>query len=141
MSKFKIILSLVICCLAFSMVKGQGDGPKPVKIYLGWTHQFQFAGYYAAKELGYYREAGIEVELVPYDGTLGAESVLNGRYEYGVASAGQLVGSPERDRLKIVSSIFQQSPLALIVKRRDGLNTLKDLEGKRILASSRPWQQ
>ena len=27
-------------------------------------HQFQFAGYYAAKEKGFYKEAGLEVNIV-----------------------------------------------------------------------------
>ena len=30
----------------------------PVRLQLKWLHQFQFAGYYAALEQGYYREAG-----------------------------------------------------------------------------------
>ena len=34
-----------------------------VTLQLHWYHQFQFAGYYIAKEKGYYKEAGLEVEI------------------------------------------------------------------------------
>ena len=36
-------------------------GEEEVSIYLAWTHQFQFAGYYAAAEKGFYTEEGLEV--------------------------------------------------------------------------------
>src|SRR5215468_11459922 len=35
-----------------------------VSLQLKWHHQFQFAGYYAALEQGYYREAGLEVRII-----------------------------------------------------------------------------
>src|SRR5260221_6749497 len=35
----------------------------PVSLQLKWKHQFQFAGYYAALEQGYYRNAGLDVTI------------------------------------------------------------------------------
>lgn len=35
-----------------------------VALQLKWKHQFQFAGYYAAQEKGYYRDAGLEVSVI-----------------------------------------------------------------------------
>lgn len=37
--------------------------PDRVTLQLKWTHQFQFAGYYAAVAQGYYREADLDVVL------------------------------------------------------------------------------
>ena len=37
---------------------------KKVRINLGWSHQFQFAGYYAALERGYFLDEGLDVELI-----------------------------------------------------------------------------
>ncbi|MFO7535344.1 MAG: ABC transporter substrate-binding protein, partial [Kiritimatiellia bacterium] len=34
-----------------------------VTLQLKWTHAFQFAGYYAALEKGYYRAAGLDVKI------------------------------------------------------------------------------
>lgn len=36
----------------------------PVRMMLQWTHQAQFAGYYVAREKGFYRERGLDVSIV-----------------------------------------------------------------------------
>ena len=38
-------------------------GIEKVSLQLKWKHQFQFAGYYAALEKGFYRDAGFETEI------------------------------------------------------------------------------
>ena len=35
--------------------------PAKVRLQLKWYHQFQFAGFYAALEKGFYRDAGLDV--------------------------------------------------------------------------------
>src|SRR5690606_16689812 len=63
----------------------------PVTLQLKWTHQFQFAGYYAAIEQGFYRNAGFEVTLRERTDNLDPiQEVTQGRADYGVADA-QLV--------------------------------------------------
>src|SRR3989304_767234 len=37
----------------------------PVRAQLQWAPQAQFAGYFAAKEKGYYADEGLDVEIVP----------------------------------------------------------------------------
>lgn len=108
------------------------DQLEKIRIYTGWYHQFQFAGYYAAKELGYYNEAGLDVDLIEYDGTFSPGSIASGKYEYGIGSASQVFESEKRDDLLIVAPIFQQSPVALITRRDAGIEILKDFEGKKI---------
>ena len=36
-----------------------------ITLQLRWYHQFQFAGYYMALEQGYYRDAGLDVTILP----------------------------------------------------------------------------
>lgn len=38
-----------------------------VVLQLKWFHQFQFAGYYAAKEKGFYDEVGLDVQIKERD--------------------------------------------------------------------------
>ena len=38
-----------------------------VTLQLKWLHQFQFAGYYAALEKGYYDEVGLDVQIKERD--------------------------------------------------------------------------
>ena len=55
----------VISCVALLMCLGAW-GQKSSKIVFTpqWTAQSQFAGYYVAQEKGFYREAGVDVEIV-----------------------------------------------------------------------------
>ena len=63
-----------------------------VRLQLKWQHQFQFAGYYAARHLGYYRDAGLDVELLEAKpGVNTTETVLQGKAEYGVGNSGLLL--------------------------------------------------
>jgi ABC-type nitrate/sulfonate/bicarbonate transport system substrate-binding protein len=62
-----------------------------VSLQLKWKHQFQFAGYYAALEHGFYRDAGLDVTI--REGGLGvdvAETVASGTADFGVCSASVL---------------------------------------------------
>src|SRR5690348_5267939 len=36
-----------------------------VKLQLKWLHQAQFAGYYVAADKGYYKDQGLDVEILP----------------------------------------------------------------------------
>ena len=56
---FRLFIGFV---LAFSLA-GLAGAAEKVSLQLKWFHQFQFAGYYAAKAQGYYAEEGLEVEI------------------------------------------------------------------------------
>ena len=63
----------------------------PVSMQLKWKHQFQFAGYYAALEQGFYRAAGLDVTI--REGGPGidvAETVAGGKSDFGVCNASVL---------------------------------------------------
>src|ERR1019366_6964231 len=62
-----------------------------VSMQLKWKHQFQFAGYYAALEQGFYRDAGLDVTI--REGGPGidvTELVASGKADFGVCSASVL---------------------------------------------------
>ena len=68
------------------MVNADKFGLVPVTIQLRWSHQFQFSGYYAAKEKGYYAEEGLDVslrELSPGEGHVAP--LLVGQTQYGIS--------------------------------------------------------
>ena len=85
-----------------------------VVLQLQWDHQFQFAGYYAAQWQGFYREAGIEVEIRSAFGPDAAirsppAEIAAGRAQFGVSNAGVLLAIAEGAPISILASIFQQS--------------------------------
>jgi len=111
--------------------------PDRVRLQLKWPHQFQFAGYYAAQEKGYYRDAGLEVEILPGD-TAGdaTQKVLEGRAEFGVGSTDLLLYRERGEPVVALAAIFQHSPVALMTLKRDRPQSIHDLAGRRIMIES-----
>ncbi|MBN2886662.1 MAG: ABC transporter substrate-binding protein, partial [Chromatiaceae bacterium] len=81
---------LFVCTLAQAGEPAQAL--ETVSLQLKWSHAFQFAGYYAALEQGYYREAGLNVRLLEAGPGLDPlESVLSGAAQYGVGTSSLLL--------------------------------------------------
>jgi len=59
MKRFKTRLLLV----ATLLTSNSAFANETVNLQLRWMHQFQFAGYYAALEKGYYKKAGLDVVI------------------------------------------------------------------------------
>jgi len=108
-----------------------------VTLQLKWRHAFQFAGYYMARELGYYREAGLEVNL--REGGPGVDTVAEveaGRAQYAVGSAGLLLERARGKPVVVLAVIFQHSPDVLMVARDSGITSPRELLGKRVMTST-----
>ncbi|MBN2887085.1 MAG: ABC transporter substrate-binding protein, partial [Chromatiaceae bacterium] len=104
-----------------------------VRIQLKWYHQFQFAGYYAALEQGFFAEEGLEVELLERDPARNnILQVYEGEAEYGVADSVILIYQASGLGLRIVAPIFQESPNVLMTLASSGIETPQDLVGRRI---------
>ncbi|QVL48147.1 MAG: ABC transporter substrate-binding protein [Thiocapsa sp.] len=105
-----------------------------VTLQLKWSHAFQFAGYYAAKEKGYYREAGLDVtiqEASPGDDPL--KIVLGGKAQYGVGNSSLILARHSGQPVVVLAAIFQHSPLVLIARRQGPVQAIHDLAGKRLM--------
>ena len=105
-----------------------------VVLQLKWFHQFQFAGFYAAKEQGYYADAGFDDVIKQRDvKTTTMSDVIEGRADFGISDssivAGRLNGMP----LVIASTIFQTSPFVFMSLKDSGITSPYDLKGKTIM--------
>lgn len=90
-----------------------------VKIQLKWLPQAQFMGYYVAKDLGYYTEAGFEdVEIVSGGGDIGeTTAVNNGTVDFGTTWVSNLIAANAGGmELLEVAQTFQRSGLDLVYK-------------------------
>lgn len=99
-----------------------------VSLQLKWTHAFQFAGYYAAREKGFYREAGLDVSLV--EATPGSDpvnAVIDGKAQYGVGNSSLLLLRKAGKPVVVLANIFQHSPLVLIARQRRATQGIHDL--------------
>ncbi|HWA09711.1 MAG TPA: ABC transporter substrate-binding protein [Opitutaceae bacterium] len=102
-----------------------------VVLQLKWRHQFQFAGYYAAVAQGYYREAGLDVELreaVP--GKDPVKAVLAGEADFGVGTSELVLLRAAGQPVVVLAAIFQHSPLVLLARRQPGSDDLQSLSSR-----------
>ncbi len=106
-----------------------------VVLQLAWLKQFQFAGYFAALEKGFYRDSGFQVEII--EGSPShkpIEEVVSGRANYGVARSELLVHRLKGNKPVVaLATILQHSAIILVAKRESGINTPHDMIGKRVM--------
>ena len=105
-----------------------------IHLQLRWHHQFQFAGYYAALEKGYYKKAGLDVVI--HKGTpekIPVKEVLQGRAQYGVANSELLLERLRGAPLVALASIYQHSPSVLLARKGTDIRSPDDLIGKKVM--------
>ena len=130
MSKFFTFLFLLFSIQNFLYAQEL----KKVSLQLLWKHQFQFAGYYIAKEKGFYEEEGLEVELREFtNGQNITEDVLKDKVTFGVGRSSLLLEKANNKNIVLLASIFQSSPNILLAKKDSHIDTIKDFKNKKIM--------
>ena len=105
-----------------------------VTLQLKWKHQFQFAGYYAAQEHGFYREVGLDVNIVEAaPGVDSTQEVVAGRAQFGVGTSELILNRYRGDPVIVLGVIFQHSPLSLVTLTDSGIDNIHQLVGRNVM--------
>ena len=108
-----------------------------VVLQLKWINQFQFAGYYAALEKGYYRDAGLDVIIKPngYNGSFVSpvDAVVRGDAQYGISNSGLVLDYLNGKPVVAVAATLQHSAVAWIVLEKSGFKNIHDLAKQRLM--------
>ena len=123
-----IILWTVIFVQLFSVEKLE-----KVTLQLQWYHQFQFAGYYMAKEKGFYAEEGLDVEIREYQADINpVDQVLSKKVHYATGRSSLILDYSKGKDVVLLASILQASPLVLAVRSDSEIYKIEDLNAKQI---------
>ena len=126
----KILILMVILILSVSCVKKS----KKIRIVLDWTPNTNHTGLFVAKDLGYFKDEGIDVEIVqPPEGSTTA-LIGAGGAEFGISFQDTLAKSFSSDApvpVTAVAAIINHNTSGIISLKEKGINTPKKLEGKR----------
>ena len=129
----KKILILLLFLFPHAII-AQEKKLEKVSLQLHWKYQFEFAGFIAAQEKGFYKDAGLNVELKEYNfGQNIIKDVSLGKSNYGIYNSNILVEYIKKEPIQLISSYFKRSALVLITK--PDIKYPKDLIGKRIMAA------
>jgi NitT/TauT family transport system substrate-binding protein len=103
-----------------------------VTIQLKWVTQAQFAGYYVAKDKGFYKEAGLDVTIKPGGPDIAPPQVIAGGGADVIvdwmpsALAAREKGVP----LVNIAQPFKKSGMMLTCRAETGIKTPQDLKGR-----------
>lgn len=101
---------------------------------LSWIKNFQFAGEYVAIDRGYYRAAGIDVDLLAGGPSLTVDPIVAA----GRALVGQSIPDATANAnlrgadLRVIGANYQRPPYCMISMARAPIRTPQDLAGKKI---------
>lgn len=132
-NKYTINFIAIVIAL-FSCVSNATETLEKVSLRLDWKYQFEFAGFIMAKEKGFYREAGLDVELIEYqEGVDTVEEVLTNRNNYGVNNSTVIVDEGKIKPIILMATYFHKSPLVFITNGDISIPT--DLIGKKVMGT------
>lgn len=136
MKRFISLLVAVMLILALAACADNNDNAsaKTVTIVLDWTPNTNHTGIYAAQKLGYFKDAGLDVQIVqPAEGS--AETlVASGKAQFGVSFQDSLApafASASPLPVTAVAAVIQHNTSGIVSRAGEGMLTPKGLEGKR----------
>lgn len=118
------------CWLAIVCVGWAGTvlGLERVSVQLPWKHQFEFAAFYAAEAKGYYRDAGLAVDILEGDpGVDTVSTVLSGKADFGIGTSSLVIDRHQGKPVVALAALMQHSPVGLLARRAHGINSVSDL--------------
>ncbi len=100
---------------------------------LDWTPNTNHTGVYAAKALGYYEEAGLDVEIVQPPENGSAMMCASGEAQFAVEAQDTMAAALDLDEpmgISAVAALLQHNTSGIISRKGDGITSPKGLEGK-----------
>jgi signal transduction histidine kinase/ABC-type nitrate/sulfonate/bicarbonate transport system substrate-binding protein len=104
-----------------------------IDLALEWEYQFEFAGYIAAKEKGFYKDAGFDVNLVEYKHKDTIDALLEEEADFATNNSKVVLDKMQGKDIVLVANFFKKS--ALVFLTQDNIRSPRDFVGKTIMAT------
>ena len=105
-----------------------------VTIQLSWFDQFQFAGYYMAKEQGFYKDAGLDVQILPFSLGMNIPKMVNdGDVDFAIGRENLILEKAKYPKIIALAAIFQATPLVLLTTKDSGIDSFNKFENKKLM--------
>jgi len=106
---------------------------KKLSIQLLWKHQFEFAGFYMAKEKGFYKKYNIDLKLKEYNfGDNITNDVESQKSTFGIGYPSLILDRSNGSKIVLLNAILQNSPHVLVTLKSSNINSIKDFKNKKI---------
>lgn len=126
-----ILLVSSILILSFAL-SGSSKETRDIKVTLDWTPNTNHTGIYVAKELGYFADEGLKVDVVQPSKTTSIQLTGSGKTEFGVSHQ-ESVTMARDEGVPVVSiaAIIQENTSGFAAPADAGIDSVKDFENKR----------
>jgi len=135
--------SLLIWIFVSGLIISAQAQPQKIVFSTHWLPQAQFSGYYVAEEMGFYKEAGLDVEIIHPSASINAMEFLESG-QADIISLFLVSGLDNRFRgvdLVNIAQLSHNSALMFVAKKNSNINTLNDFKGKKIGIWSSGFQE
>ncbi|MBO1900960.1 ABC transporter substrate-binding protein [Leucobacter weissii] len=111
---------------------GEETDSTPVTVALDWTTNTNHVGIYVAEELGYYEEAGLELEILPYASSPTTDLIESGSADFGVSTQAvvQQARTAGADLASVFAVVQKETGALVTLPDRDDIASPSDLDGK-----------
>ena len=112
-------------------------GLRKIVLQTDWFPQAEHGGFYQALAKGFYREAGLDVEIWPGGPGAGIKlKVARGDADFGMNRSDDIIlANSQGMPLVIVAATFQHDPLGLMMHESNPVRSFKDLDGRAIVGN------
>lgn len=112
----------------------QNAAADPVTLRLNWKMKGEFAPFIVATEKGFFKEAGLDVEVKEGSGaTLAIQSVATGKDAFAYVPSVQLIQAVNKGvPVKAVATVSKVDSMGFVARPGVTLTSPKDLEGKKV---------
>ncbi len=127
-----VMVSMVLFGCSSKNGSGEQDSLEKIIVVLDWTPNTNHTGLYVAKDLGYYGDVGLDVEIIqPSEGT--AEQIVASKQaDYGVSYQEQVTLARVEDvPILSIAAVIQHNTSGFASLKEKGIKTPKDFEGKK----------
>lgn len=131
-----LLMAVFLVCSLFGCGKKEGkekdnDGLKKITVVLDWTPNTNHTGIYVAQEKGYFKEAGLEVEVVqpPEDGA--EVLVASGKAQFGISFQDSMASALAGENplpITAVAAVIQHNTSGIISRKGEEMDRPKGME-------------
>ncbi len=127
--------ALLIGSLAAALSVSPVRAAETIRFGLNWLPEAEHCGFYEAKEKGLYEAAGLDVTLEPGGPDKNVPlSVAAGKLDLGMGSSFTTFNLlKEGVAAETIAAFFQKDPQTLVAHAGQGVSTLADLKGRKVM--------
>ncbi|GGS82599.1 ABC transporter substrate-binding protein [Streptomyces cinerochromogenes] len=136
------LLALTTGCSAGSTAAAH-EGTTTVTLALDWTPNTNHTGIYVAQQKGWFKDAGIDLKIVPYGSTAPETLVANHKADFGISyQEGVTTARAAGQDITSVYAVTQRTNVTVAVRAdRSDIGSPKDLDGKTYAGFGAPYEK